>query len=458
MNIPFSSSNHLYYPSQHLRHHQQQQQQHRHPQNSPLSHPSNCATNPAPCSPSSTSASPLVPTAAAQMTAVYHARRLHLQHNHPSSTSSLNSCSEREDSFDEADSDNATPARNTSRQLLSCSSIPPTTKPTASPATMSRRARLPSLNRSAESTDSSNSSSNTSELSAGKSNYRIMLLGATKSGKTSIVRQFLYDKFTAGYKETVDDMYRGEFDIHNQNVAFDIQDVSGGYVYEFPGMRNVSLASADAFIIVFGLDSYESWEEVSRLRDMVHEVKDHEVPIVVVANKSDLPTDPDIPADSLEATVVFDWENGYVESSAKDRRNINKIFKELLQQAKSRYDFTVPQLNMASALVSAPNSNGMGGGHCPGTPNKALQHCQRSDDNLKRRQSLPAVPAGMAVHRAVPRENPLAAMMNKMQNRSQDHHHQAQGSPSGSSSPRTPKGVKRRSSLAVLRRDSCKIS
>ena len=50
--------------------------------------------------------------------------------------------------------------------------------------------------------------------------------------------------------------------------------MSGSYVYEFPGMRNVSLSSADAFVIVFALDDYATWEEVSRLRDMVHEAKD----------------------------------------------------------------------------------------------------------------------------------------------------------------------------------------
>ena len=84
------------------------------------------------------------------------------------------------------------------------------------------------------------------------------------TGKTSIIRQFLYDKFSPVYKETVDDMYRGEFDIHGHSVAFDIQDVSGGYVYEFPGMRDVSLSSADAFVIVFAMDDADSWEEVNR--------------------------------------------------------------------------------------------------------------------------------------------------------------------------------------------------
>ena len=72
----------------------------------------------------------------------------------------------------------------------------------------------------------------------------------------------------------MDDMYRGEFaDAHGNTVNFDIQDVGGAYVYEFPAMRSISLASADAFVLVFSLDKAQTWNEVSRLRDMVREAK-----------------------------------------------------------------------------------------------------------------------------------------------------------------------------------------
>ena len=363
-------------------------------------------------------------------------------------------------------------------------------QPCRSTPTMSRRARLPSLNRSCESTDSSTNSSSgaSSDLSAGKSNYRIMLLGAKKTGKTSIIRQFLYDKFNPQYRETVDDMYRGEFEIHGQSVGFDIQDVSGGYVYEFPGMRDVSIASADAFLVVFSLDDASSWEEAARLRDLVHETKDAEVPIVVVGNKCDLDLDPELAGskDALEATAVFDWENGYVECSAKERRNINKIFKELLQQAKSKYDFTVPQMSTATTLVNA--STARGNIHHTMVSGAGNQHPRRVlEDNLKRRQSLPAVPAGMALaaghpagqptgQHAAGHQGPLATLMSRMHSshRSVDSSHRSVDSAhsSGGSTPvhqgmpgagggigYSPKSsTKRRSSLAALRRDSCKIS
>ena len=74
--------------------------------------------------------------------------------------------------------------------------------PASSVPTSSVRSRLPSVcygkEQSSFDDNSTGSSSGTdkSELSLAKSNYRIMLLGANKSGKTSIVKQFLYDKFT----------------------------------------------------------------------------------------------------------------------------------------------------------------------------------------------------------------------------------------------------------------------
>ena len=77
-----------------------------------------------------------------------------------------------------------------------------------------------------------------------------MFLGASNTGKTSIVRQFLYDQFSPIQSNTMDDMYRGEFeDSLGKTINFDIQDVGGGFVYDFPAMKSVSVASADAFVL-----------------------------------------------------------------------------------------------------------------------------------------------------------------------------------------------------------------
>ena len=184
--------------------------------------------------------------------------------------------------------------------------------------------------------------------------------------------------------------------------------MSGSYVYEFPGMRNVSLSSADAFVIVFALDDYSTWEEASRLRDMVHEAKDcadtagqqqQQAPIVVVGNKCEVEKhDGDIMKETPEATVVFDWENGYVESSAKERRNINKIFKELLVQARARYDFGGGRTQSADSKLAPKQSSAGSTAVAGGSPSAKKQ----SGEAMRRRQSLPAVPVGFLTSAAVP--------------------------------------------------------
>ena len=194
--------------------------------------------------------------------------------------------------------------------------------------------------------------------------YRVVVLGSSMVGKTSICSQFLYDSFISGYKETVDEMYHGEFDVGGCELALNIQDTGGTYVDEFPAMIEVSLASADAILLVFSVADLHSFEEVARLRKIVQSVKGEDIPIVVVGNKTDLTRD--ITMEEVEATVKLDWENGYIECCAKDNINIESVFKELLNQAKSRFDF----------------SNPVRRGSSPSTP-----LCMR------RRQSLPQVPA-----------------------------------------------------------------
>ena len=165
-------------------------------------------------------------------------------------------------------------------------------------------------------------------------------------GKTGIVSQFLYDSFISGYKETMDEMYHGEFDIKGVKLNLDIQDTGGSYVDEFPAMLKCSLASADAVLLVYSVNDINSFDEVSRLRDLVHLQRGEGMPMVVVGNKTDL--ERQIPREEAEATVLCDWENGYVECCAKDNLNVPAVFRAILIQAKS------PLLIMSSVQVPMP--------------------------------------------------------------------------------------------------------
>ncbi|KAJ0180638.1 hypothetical protein K1T71_004042 [Dendrolimus kikuchii] len=171
--------------------------------------------------------------------------------------------------------------------------------------------------------------------------HKIVVLGAAKVGKSSLICQFLYGTFSTKYKRTIEEMHHGDFNVSGVRLTLDILDTSGAY--EFPAMRALSMQSADAFILVYDITDANSFTEVRTLRDQIHETKESTaVPIVVVGNKVDLAETGarQVEFHTTESVVTVDWENGFVEASAKDNLNVSQIFKELLVQAKVKYNLS----------------------------------------------------------------------------------------------------------------------
>ncbi|KAA0202064.1 hypothetical protein HAZT_HAZT001395 [Hyalella azteca] len=165
-----------------------------------------------------------------------------------------------------------------------------------------------------------------------KKKYRVVVMGPARVGKTAIINQFLYDTFNPKYIKTIEEMHHGEYEISSMCLTLEILDTSGSY--EFPAMRDLSVKCADAFILVYSITDAESFEEVRRIREYILALKKSPVPMVVVGNKTDCEEDRCIALETAETTVLMDWENGFIEASAKNNHNVLQIFKELLNQAK----------------------------------------------------------------------------------------------------------------------------
>ncbi|EAA05193.4 AGAP011306-PA [Anopheles gambiae str. PEST] len=221
--------------------------------------------------------------------------------------------------------------------------------------------------------------------------HKIVMMGAAKVGKSSLITQFLYSSFSPKYKRTVEEMHHGHFSVGGVNLTLDILDTSGSY--EFPAMRALSISSADAFILVYDVTDSITFEEVKAIREQIHEIKSTTaVPIVVVGNKTDLSDEDEdlrqVPRDTTESMVTVDWENGFVEASAKLNRNVTQIFKELLVQAKITYNLS-PALRRRRRQ-SLPQQASTGSTGAPATPQASpsvhvpsvaqLQHLQQIQD------------------------------------------------------------------------------
>ncbi|KAG5832719.1 hypothetical protein ANANG_G00294150 [Anguilla anguilla] len=160
---------------------------------------------------------------------------------------------------------------------------------------------------------------------------RIVVLGAPRTGKTSILRRFLRDGFTEQYEATSEDFHRKLYQIRGENYQIDILDASGER--GFPAKRRLSILTGDIFLLVCSVDDRSSFEEVRALRKEIVAAKTKllkhktsvRVPTVVCVNKVDLdPNERDV--SQAEVCQVLGNDCIVFETSAKDGTNLEEMF------------------------------------------------------------------------------------------------------------------------------------
>lgn len=187
------------------------------------------------------------------------------------------------------------------------------------------------------------------ELPTAKNCYRLVVLGSSRVGKTSIVARFLGQKFHDSYTPTIEDFHRKLYRIKGDTYQIDILDTSGNH--PFPAMRRLSFLTGDLFLIVFSFESRQSFEEAIRLREQILETKVNafymnstgsnlvkrkniiKVPMVIVGNKSDKENKV---VNVSEAKAYCDTQDSscvFMDTSAKKNTNIDNLFYELFNIA-----------------------------------------------------------------------------------------------------------------------------
>ena len=148
-----------------------------------------------------------------------------------------------------------------------------------------------------------------------------------RSGKTCLCQQFLQEKFLFEHKETVDEMHRYELPSLDGHLTLEILDTAG--IEEFPVMRRLAIAHGDAFLILYAANDLHSFHIAEQMHELIVEIKgDEAIPLVVVANKSDVQSN-----DELKRSVEEQWRRPLVETSCHQRESVVNAFRTLLQLA-----------------------------------------------------------------------------------------------------------------------------
>ncbi|XP_020319981.1 ras-like protein family member 10B [Oncorhynchus kisutch] len=174
----------------------------------------------------------------------------------------------------------------------------------------------------------------------------IAVIGAPGVGKTSIIRQFIYNDFSEVYTPTRDRYVYRPSVILNGNM-YDLKILDVPPISSFPSsssqewldLRCRGVRNANAYILVYDICCVESFEYVKMIRQQIVEHREgssNEVPILVVGSKRDLQRQRFTPRRAVSVLVKKTWKCGYVECSAKFNWHVVLLFKELLGIAVAR--------------------------------------------------------------------------------------------------------------------------
>ena len=156
---------------------------------------------------------------------------------------------------------------------------------------------------------------------------KLLLLGDSSVGKTSILLKYISNKFDESSISTVGVDYMDKIIDYNKfKIKLQIWDTSGEE--KFRTITKNFYRNADGLLVVFDLTKKESYEHI---RSWINEAKENndKLKTILIGNKLDLKDERIV---AIDVAKQFAEKNNlkYIETSAKDGTNINESFQAII--------------------------------------------------------------------------------------------------------------------------------
>ena len=174
--------------------------------------------------------------------------------------------------------------------------------------------------------------------------YKIIVMGASGVGKSAITIQYVQRLFTDNYDPTIEDVYKKWAEVDGNYCRLEIVDTAG--TKQFDAMRDLYIKEGDGFVLVFSVTCRESLSEVRQLRNQILRIRRcDDVPIVMVANKTDLNEERVLSRHEGVITALDCNHCAFVECSAKTGHNVSEVFDEVVRQIFRKESQAIAKIN-----------------------------------------------------------------------------------------------------------------
>jgi len=162
-----------------------------------------------------------------------------------------------------------------------------------------------------------------------RSKYKLVFVGDSSVGKTSIISRFMYDHFDTNYDATIGiDFLAKTHTVGDKTVRLQLWDTAGQE--RFRSLIPSYIRDSSVAVVVYAIDQRESFTAVDKWIEEVRKERENEVMIVLVGNKVDLSTrrvtvrEGEVKANDVGAL--------FIETSAKSSYNVAELFDLIARQ------------------------------------------------------------------------------------------------------------------------------
>ena len=185
--------------------------------------------------------------------------------------------------------------------------------------------------------------------------FKIILLGDSSVGKTSLILRFCDDKFMEIGTSTIGVDTKTKDVRHNgKKIELDIWDTAGQE--RFKTLAKNSYQGADGIILVYDITQKKTFSNIKHWYDNIkNNIDIDKVAIILVGNKSDLP-DPQVKKESTEK-FCEQYNLQVIETSCKENINVVETFNILIEKMIKLYNDDKKEFKNRTSKLDKNTSN-----------------------------------------------------------------------------------------------------
>jgi Ras-related protein Rab-1A len=176
--------------------------------------------------------------------------------------------------------------------------------------------------------------------------FKVLLIGDSSVGKTSVLLRYVDDKFNAEFQTTIGvDFKVSTFAMEGKSVKLQLWDTAGQD--RFKNIVASYYRGAHGILLMFDITNAASFQNVQRWFDEAQNYLQRSVPKLLIGNKADLAAQRAVRMEDAR-TLAERLGVEYVETSAKNNVNVKAAFETLTRNI------------MASSVVNLQPSTSRG--------------------------------------------------------------------------------------------------